>query len=291
MHRYLQIILLVSFTMLIQGCSDKTDNESNNSSSSSISSVNDADNNSSLSTSSSANSTPANSSSSTQQVVTSSSSSSVLTVVASSSSSTTSSSSSVIVVHSSSSSVTSSSSSTTSSSSLFSTETNSSSSSSSAPIVINGYTLPPQPDETLNNSTLLGIDSNNNGVRDDVEIYVLNKYKDHHKIVSEIALQAGRAHQLAIGDASKAKETTVYMSAALYCNWYFEDDADSYGDPILIDHTITNKQFKDIQINTKERIKAYLQYNRNLSGGVYRQAYGLKAKALCDFNVTKLLED
>ncbi len=35
--------------------------------------------------------------------------------------------------------------------------------------VINGYVLPPEPDETLNNSTLLGIDSNNNGVRDDVE--------------------------------------------------------------------------------------------------------------------------
>jgi len=276
MLRYLQIVMIVGFTMAMQGCTGNTstDNESSSSSSSSVSSVNDADNSSSLSTSSSANSTPANSSSSTQQVVTSSSSSSTIAVITSSSSSTTSSSSSVIVVHSSSSSVTS-----------------SSNSSSSAPIVINGYTLPPQPDETLNNSTVLGIDSNNNGVRDDVEIYVLNKYKEHHKIISEIALQAGRAHQMALGDPSKAKESVVYMSAARYCNWYFMDSADYYGDPILIDHTIAGNKFKDIQINTKERIKAYLQYNRNLSGGVYRQVYGLKAKALCDFNVTKLLED
>ena len=37
---------------------------------------------------------------------------------------------------------------------------------------INGYKLPPQPDETLNNSTLLGIDSNPNGVRDDVERWI-----------------------------------------------------------------------------------------------------------------------
>jgi len=178
-----------------------------------------------------------------------------------------------------------------SNSSSSSSATSSSSSTSSTPIVINGHTLPPEPDETLNNSTLLGIDSNNNGVRDDVEIYVLNKYKDHHKIVSEIALQAGRAFQIIFEDPSRAKETTIYMDAALFCNWYFEDDADYYGDPILIDHNIMDNKFEDTQINTKERIKAYLQYNRNLSGGVYRSVYGLKAKALCDFNTTKLLKD
>ena len=33
---------------------------------------------------------------------------------------------------------------------------------------VKGYRLPPEPDETLNNSTLLGIDTNSNGVRDDV---------------------------------------------------------------------------------------------------------------------------
>ena len=31
---------------------------------------------------------------------------------------------------------------------------------------INGHTLPPEPDPKINNSTLLGIDSNNNGVRE-----------------------------------------------------------------------------------------------------------------------------
>ncbi len=44
------------------------------------------------------------------------------------------------------------------------------------PEVINGHKLPPELDETLNNSTLLGIDSNNNGVRDDVERYVIKRY-------------------------------------------------------------------------------------------------------------------
>ena len=40
---------------------------------------------------------------------------------------------------------------------------------SSAPEIINGITVPPEPDVTLNNATLAGVDSNNNGVRDDVE--------------------------------------------------------------------------------------------------------------------------
>ena len=35
-----------------------------------------------------------------------------------------------------------------------------------------GYILPPKPDSKINDSTLLGVDSNNNGVRDDVEIKI-----------------------------------------------------------------------------------------------------------------------
>ena len=48
--------------------------------------------------------------------------------------------------------------------------------------VINGYTLPPEPDPKINNSTLLGVDSNKNGIRDDVERWIIKKYKDHHRL-------------------------------------------------------------------------------------------------------------
>ena len=43
---------------------------------------------------------------------------------------------------------------------------------------VNGHRLPPEPDKALNDSTLLGIDVNNNDVRDDVERWIYNKYKD-----------------------------------------------------------------------------------------------------------------
>lgn len=41
--------------------------------------------------------------------------------------------------------------------------------------VINGITVPPEPAPSINNATLAGVDSNKNGVRDDVERYVARK--------------------------------------------------------------------------------------------------------------------
>ena len=138
------------------------------------------------------------------------------------------------------------------------------------PQIIHGHQLPPEPDPVVNDSTLLGIDVNENGVRADVEIWILNKYKDHHKIVSEIALQMGRAYQIVIADPANAKETYKYIDAAQDCNFYFLDDAEEFGDPILIDHVILNNEFKNIQLNTEVRVKAYLKHDQLLSGGVYR---------------------
>jgi len=158
----------------------------------------------------------------------------------------------------------------------------------SEPEVIHGYTLPPEPDPVINNSTLLGIDSNNNGVRDDVEIWILKKYKDKHPIYTEIAMQAGRAWQKVLEDPSKARETTKLMEAAQFCSFYFEFDAIKYGDTLLIDESIvTNRMFEKTVTNTQERKDAYWEYDRLLSGGVYVLPKKSQEKSYCDFNVTK----
>jgi hypothetical protein len=156
--------------------------------------------------------------------------------------------------------------------------------------VVNGFTLPPYPDPTENDKTLLGIDTNNNGVRDDVERWLIFRYKDHHRIVTEIGFQGARAHQIVIQDPSKAKETYPIEDAAQFCNSYFRRYANDFGDPILIDHTIiTSTAYKTMQFNTKERIKAYLTYDKALSGGVYRLPHASERKALCTFDVDRLL--
>ncbi len=193
---------------------------------------------------------------------------------------------------------------------------------------IHGYRLPPMPDEKLNNATLLGIDSNNNGVRDDVErwiyetydtyipcvekvIYVdvtltsgeikrVKSYEDvcedkavpYHQIVREIAMQGARAAQIIIVEPKKARETTKFMDAAQNCYFYFSTAAERQGEPILVPErvNILGKEFDAIQFNTVQRARAYGEYNFALSGGVYSaNETDEELRQGCDFDVDALL--
>ncbi len=156
------------------------------------------------------------------------------------------------------------------------------------PEVINGYTLPPKPDPKINNSTLLGIDANNNGVRDDVERYIIAQYKDKHKAVTAIGFQIARAFQEAIRRNSNALPTDTYLDDAQDCNFYFELDAERFGDKKLIDHTLSN-DFENLILNTKSRVKAYLEYDRQFSGGSYRMTPISEEKSKCSQEVLELV--
>jgi len=59
---------------------------------------------------------------------------------------------------------------------------------------VNG-TLPPEPDPAENNATLVGVDSNKNGIRDDVERAIYLKYKDTPR-VAIAALQYAKELQM-----------------------------------------------------------------------------------------------
>ena len=156
------------------------------------------------------------------------------------------------------------------------------------PVVINGHTLPSKPDPKINNSTLLGIDSNNNGVRDDVEIWIYQTYKDKHPIYIDIAMQAGRAWQKVLEDPTKAKEIHIAVSAPMYCEGYYKSYANKYGDALLVKQEITSKFFRrEVVFNTKDRLKAYWQYDTLLSGDTYTIPWSNELKAYCDFNTSK----
>lgn len=74
---------------------------------------------------------------------------------------------------------------------------------------INGNAVPPEPDSSLNNSTLAGIDTNGNGVRDDVERQLAGKlslqtdyasairYAAAYQSLSTAPAPTSRAHALA----------------------------------------------------------------------------------------------
>jgi hypothetical protein len=158
--------------------------------------------------------------------------------------------------------------------------------------IVNGYVLPPYSDPALNDSTLLGIDSNNNGVRDDVERWLIFKYKDHHRIVTEIGFQGARADQFMLDNPNRAEEARQKINGAQSCNFYFMRWAKYNNEPILIDHDIlTSTAYKAMQFNTKERIKAYYAHDKKLGGGVYSLPRLSKDyRALCSFDIDALLK-
>ena len=153
---------------------------------------------------------------------------------------------------------------------------------------INGYKLPPKPDETLNNSTILGVDSNSNGVRDDVEIFIVKQYKNEHKIVTEIGFQLARAYQKILDNPLDTEANDVALTDAMDCNKYFKRSAKTFGDPVLIDRYI-DEDFENLQLNRKSRVKAYWEFDAQLSGGVYESTTYDKLKEKCNFDVASLL--
>ncbi|WP_457593853.1 hypothetical protein [Hydrogenimonas sp.] len=181
---------------------------------------------------------------------------------------------------------------------------------------VDGHRLPPEPDPKINNATLLGVDVNHNGVRDDVERWIYRTYKEYipckevpvedrlpdgtllegsfievcedhpvpyHPVVRAVAMQGARAAQIIIQNPEKAQETLPVWDAALDCDidiaLYLKNQL---SEPIM-------RRLKDIQFNTVKRVRAYAQFNYYLGGGVYEdkpeEFYG------CDENVQKYLKD
>ncbi|WP_345975308.1 hypothetical protein [Sulfurimonas sp. HSL3-7] len=150
---------------------------------------------------------------------------------------------------------------------------------------INGHKLPPEPDETINNSTLLGIDSNNNGVRDDVERWIFAEYD--HPIVQAVAMQNARAFQIILVDPSKARETDKLMENQTDCqSYYMHQDSKK----LIPRGKSLYKESRPLILNTRERNRAYYEYNQALSGGVYPGRDRNTHKTRCDFNETKILQ-
>ena len=147
-------------------------------------------------------------------------------------------------------------------------------------LIINGTRLPPEPNEEENNATLVGVDVNNNGVRDDVERWVYQEYKDKHPVHIEIGMQSARTWEKIFTDPSNP-ETTDMVDAAIACEVYYE----VYSDPILIFDPIgLFQQVRGKALNIPERRDAFFAYDKALSGGVYTLPKSGTRKGMCDFN-------
>ena len=148
---------------------------------------------------------------------------------------------------------------------------------------IDGHTLPPEPNKAINNSTLLGIDVNHNGVRDDVERWIYQNYKDKHPIHIDIAMQSAREKQKMLSHPEKAKEIHERMVAPIDCESYYRT---CISKPLVNDR-INGRNFRKVIFNTKERIDTYNKYDTLLSGDSYTIPWCSKRKEKCDFSTNK----
>jgi len=108
--------------------------------------------------------------------------------------------------------------------------------------VVDGHVLPPEPDKALNDSTLLGIDVNDNGVRDDVERWIYEEYKDKHPIHIDIAMQVGRAYsqllKSPLENVSQAQTIHKGCVAPIACKAYYQIYAQYFNEPLLVTEDI-----------------------------------------------------
>ncbi len=82
--------------------------------------------------------------------------------------------------------------------------------------VIHGHTLPPEPDPTINNATLGGVDSNANGVRDDVERAIYKKYDN--KLDAVVLMDVSKFFQRTLVEPlANAKDIAQYDTKIIDC--------------------------------------------------------------------------
>ncbi|MCK5775431.1 MAG: hypothetical protein KAH25_04610, partial [Bacteroidales bacterium] len=144
-------------------------------------------------------------------------------------------------------------------------------------------------DKALNDSTLLGVDVNGNNVRDDVERWIYDEYKDKHPIHIDIAMQAGKAYKLVLETPKRAKEIYPILDAVTWCESYYMIYAKYFNKPLLVKEDIDTGYFrKKIYFNTKNRIDAYIRYDTLLSGDTYSTpTVDKNMTSYCDFNTSK----
>ncbi len=123
----------------------------------------------------------------------------------------------------------------------------------------NGYVLPPMPDSTENCKTIGGIDSNNNGVRDDIEIWIYSDYEREDE--REVLMQLSRYYQTNLLTVWTKKDTHtvgIILERALKC------EVKHFGW-----HTNLYKKVSSKTHNTLLRVNRYKETNRLAGGEVF----------------------
>jgi len=132
---------------------------------------------------------------------------------------------------------------------------------------------------------LLGTDANHDGVRDDVKEKIDQKYKT--KLLRAYMMDAAKVYQKILREpTSKAVETQKEISRIISCKLYLKRQ-DNY----VREHSLEFlDNIKNYTLNTKKRMKKYLDYNQALSGGAYGGGWDDQTNEACSEGVKKILK-
>lgn len=141
--------------------------------------------------------------------------------------------------------------------------------------------LPEQPGEE-NDETVQGVDSDGDGVRDDIQIYIARQFSESEAI-AEAMIDLARVYQkiLAQSDSeSKSIENYKLYDLAWNCA-YFALQGDTK--PIRV--------LEAKVLSTRERTKAYIAFNNHLATADISTTTENDYSKLCTFDINSLLVD
>ncbi|MEK7109497.1 MAG: hypothetical protein AAB919_03645 [Patescibacteria group bacterium] len=105
---------------------------------------------------------------------------------------------------------------------------------------VEGKNLPPVPDQAENDATVAGIDKNNNGIRDDVELAIFKKYPNSAKI---------RAAELQYAMTEQMFLTRVFDTGT----WKAVAEENGRAHTCIIDSGANRKEVETLTFNTDLR--------------------------------------
>ena len=138
-----------------------------------------------------------------------------------------------------------------------------------------GNGLPPDPGEA-GKATLEGIDSDGDGMRDDIQRYIALTYPDSQKTRAALR-QFTLALDMSIlesPDEASALNNTEDIHRASECLWYIHSELSIKMSDLLMSE----------YLNTMERSRAYLEYNNKLGGHVFGGKDFDEYKTSCTFD-------
>lgn len=136
----------------------------------------------------------------------------------------------------------------------------------------------PMPDPKKNNATIAGIDSDNDGIRDDVQRWINEEFSSQPKVKAAME-QVASGRQLDLINVND-KEKSIEIGKKIL------------NDSSCLKHIVgiqkRNKLLNELELkllNTKDRLYADVKANSNFSGQLWEAPSGQDAeKALCGFD-------